>query len=159
MDIAIEWQTPIQLTKNWRVVVDENDLPNEILDAPGVYFFSRRYGETYLPFYIGETMNLRKRLKNHLNRTKLTDVLKGVDGSSKIKQGQRYFHYRYFIPKQAQQPKTCIRIVQKYLVREAIAQNLPLLNKKLTVARTHELAFTGTGTSRAIYAKAATVEV
>jgi hypothetical protein len=117
MDIEIQWQAPIELTKHWKIIVDENDLPEAIEDRAGVYFFSRKHGMKYLPFYIGETTTLRKRLKDHLNRTKLTDVLKGYAEDSQIKQGQRYFHYGYFIAKPAQQAKKCIQIVQKHLVR------------------------------------------
>ena len=158
MDIEIRWQEPIQLTHNWHVIVDENDLPEAIRIDPAVYFFSRKYGARYLPFYIGETTTLRTRLKNHLNWTKLTDVLKGVDAHSPIRQGQRYFHYGYFIAKRGQRAKTCIQIVQKHLVREAMAQNLPLLNKKLTTVKVHNLKFVGDEPSRAIYAKKVEVE-
>jgi hypothetical protein len=159
MDIEIQWQEPIQLTRNWTIVIDENNLPKEIQDRAGVYFFSRKHGKTYLPFYIGETENLRQRLKGHLNWSKFTDVLKGVDErTTKIKQGQRYFHYGYFIPKKAQQKKKCIRIVQKHLVREAMARNLPLLNLKLTAFKTDTLNFVGTKKSKAIYTKTSKVE-
>src|ERR1700691_1088421 len=144
MDIEIQWQAPIELTKHWKIIVDENDLPEAIEDRSGVYFFSRKHGTKYLPFYIGETTTLRARLKTHLDRTKLTNVLTGADDYSPIGQGQRYFHYGYFIGKKGQREKKCIQIVQKHLVREAMAHNLPLLNMKLTVVKVHNLKFLGT---------------
>ncbi|MGO9400578.1 MAG: hypothetical protein ACLP19_22460 [Xanthobacteraceae bacterium] len=55
MDIQIEWQQPIQLTRHKKPLVDEDDLPEKIGEKPGVYFFSRRFGTKFEPFYIGET--------------------------------------------------------------------------------------------------------
>jgi hypothetical protein len=89
----------------------------------------------------------------------LADALRGIDnGSVEIKGGERYFHYGYFQPKPKQKPKRCILIVQRYLVREALAQNIPLLNKKLTAFKTHTITFSGTQKARSIYAKTANVE-
>ena len=64
MDITIEWQKPVQLTRHKKPLVDEDDLPNKIEDEPGVYFFSRRFGTKFEPFYIGETLKIRSRLKD-----------------------------------------------------------------------------------------------
>lgn len=161
MDISIEWQPPVQLTRFKKIIVDENDLPEAIEDTAGVYFFSRKHGRRYLPFYIGETLTFRQRLKGHLNWTKLADVLRGFDvgedGDNRIKQGDRYFHYGYLITKKGQNKKKCLQIVQRYLVREAMAQGLPLLNEKLTAFKTDTLEFGGTGKSRAIYPKGTAV--
>lgn len=103
MDIEIEWQNPVQLTKFKKVIVHENHLPETIEDRAGVYFFSRKFGRHYIPFYIGETGKIRARLKGHLNWAKLVDVLRGMRvGDKKIKQGDRYFHYGYLITKKKQ---------------------------------------------------------
>ena len=69
MDISIDWQVPVQLTRFKKIIVDENELPDAIKEWAGVYFFSRKHGSRYLPFYIGETLTLQKRLKGHLNWT------------------------------------------------------------------------------------------
>jgi hypothetical protein len=159
MDIEIEWQNPIQLTKFKKIIVDENDLPQGIDDEAGVYFFSRKHGRNYIPFYIGETERIRSRLKSHLNWAKLADVLRGMRvGDKKIKQGDRYFHYGYLIAKQKQNKKKCIQLVQKYLVREAVRKNTPLLNKKLVVFQTNSLTFNGNKKARGIYGKYVAVE-
>jgi hypothetical protein len=159
MDIEIEWQNPVQLTKFKKVIVHENHLPETIEDRAGVYFFSRKFGRHYIPFYIGETGKIRARLKGHLNWAKLVDVLRGMRvGDKKIKQGDRYFHYGYLITKKKQNKKKCIQLVQKYLVREAVAQNTPLLNKKLVVFKTNSLNFNGSKKARGVYGKHVAVE-
>ncbi|MFZ1961568.1 MAG: hypothetical protein WAU63_10025, partial [Methylovirgula sp.] len=61
MNLTVNWQSPLQLTHNGRIIVDETSLPQEIKGKAGVYFFSRRFGKAYIPFYIGETNDIRLR--------------------------------------------------------------------------------------------------
>jgi hypothetical protein len=158
VDIRIEWQQPIQLTKFKKIIVDEKDLPETIEQRAGVYLFSRKHGKRYLPFYIGETLDIRGRLKGHLNWVKLVDVLRGMNiGNKQIKQGDRYFHYGYIITKPSQDKKKCIQIAQRHLIREAMSQKLPLLNIQLTAFPTHTLEYVGTKKSRAVFPKIADV--
>ena len=134
-------------------------MPKQIEDKSGVYFFSRKFGTSLLPFYIGETIKLKQRLKSHLGTKKVADVLRGIsEGDVKIKQGERSFHYGYFRAKPGQPAKTCIRIVQRYLIREALASNIPLLNTNLTSFKVDKISFSGTSRARAIYKKSANVE-
>jgi hypothetical protein len=159
MNITIDWQEPVQLTQGRKITIDANDLPEEIEDVPGVYFFSRKFGEKYTPFYIGETLTLRQRLKTHLGTKRLADTLRGIEHDGVvIEQGTRFFHYGYFRSKSNQVPKKCIQIVQKYLIREALAQNVFLLNKTLTTFKVHTITFLGSYRARAIYKESASVE-
>jgi hypothetical protein len=139
MEIKIEWQQPIQLTKHKKPLVDEDDLPDKIRAKPGVYFFSRRFGPNVEPFYIGETLNIRSRLKGHLNSKKIAFVLLDIDPKSQVKGGVRYFHYGYLRAGKGQNAKTWGKIVQRYLIRTAIARGLKLININLTTVPTHSL--------------------
>jgi hypothetical protein len=159
MQITIHWQMPIQLTLNRKIIVDENELPEEVEDYPGIYFFSRKFGETKLPFYIGETLTLRSRLKSHLGSRKIADVLRGISADQDIKNGTRYFHYGY-LKGNASKPLTKKRlsIVQRHLIRVAIENDIPILNSNLTKLKTHTVVFSGGKETRAIYEKLASVE-
>jgi hypothetical protein len=113
------------------------------------------------PFYIGETLTLNTRLRQHLKEARFFRVLtqQGDAGLESIKQGDRYFHYGYFKGKRHQDAKTCIIIVQQYLITEAVAQKLePLLNQNLKTFKTHDLTFSGSASARAIYKPHATVK-
>jgi len=159
MQIQINWQMPIQLTLNKKIIVDEDYLPDEIKNIPGVYFFSRKFGSNNLPFYIGETLTLRDRLKSHLGSTKIAYVLRGISSDKEIKNGTRYFHYGY-LKGNAAKPLTKRRlsIAQRHLIRVAVEEGIPILNSNLTKVQTHTLSFTGGWKARAIYEKQATVE-
>src|SRR4029079_4402447 len=95
----------------------------------------RKHGSYYEPFYIGETADLRVRLRQHLETVKIVDVLRGLDNH--ISKGARYFHFGYLIGKHKQADKRSI--VQNFLIEKALAENIKLLNKKLTAVPTHTL--------------------
>jgi len=149
MDIHIEWQEPIQLTHNKNIIIADDALPEAIKDGAGVYFFSRKYAENYEPFYIGETMKLKRRLGQHLKTKKMAFVLMSIeDGEDEIKKGERYFHFGYLKSKPGQDARKCIRAVQKYLVRDALASKIKLLNVRLVTFKTHTITFDGSKKAR-----------
>lgn len=152
MRIQVEWHKPILLSKNSKIVVDRNDLPYSIPRSPGVYFFSRRYGISFQPLYIGETTNIRNRLKTHLNNADIRDILRGIQiRGVPVKQGKKYFHYGTLRGKNGKLLSRRMSLVQKYMIAKAIADKSPLINKQLTDIKTHSVIFSGPRRGRAIY--------
>ena len=160
MQITIRWQKPIQLTRGKKIIIDPKDIPNSIENVPGVYFFARTFGKSIiLPFYVGETLTIRTRLKSHLESTKIADVLRGISDEEAIKNGTKYFHYGYLHGNAERKlTKRRLSIVQKHLIRLAIETGAPILNYQLTTMKTHSLEFIGSASARAIYAKSSAVE-
>jgi hypothetical protein len=150
--LHFDWQVPLALARNKMLVVTDDDL-KQIDDVPGIYYFARSFGNKSEPFYIGETLTLRQRLKNHLDTRRIADILRGmkVAGAPAISNGPRSFHFAYFKAKKGQKAKKALQIAQKFMIREAIAMNIPLLNSKLTVIRTHSLTFAGDGITASIF--------
>lgn len=155
MKITIHWQKPVQLTENKKIIVHAKNLPDEIESLAGVYFFSRKFGQSLIPFYIGETVSIRGRLKNHLASAKIADVLRGLKVADKrIRNGARYFHYGYLKGNADKKlTKKRLSIAQQHLIRVAIEDAIPILNSNLTTVKTHTLEFTGGGAALAIYNK------
>jgi hypothetical protein len=156
VNIKIDWQEPIQLTYHKKIKVTVKDLTEKIERRPGVYFFSRKYGHAFEPFYIGETISILGRLKSHLKNRDIAYALEGL-GGTRIKGGARYFHYGY-LDHNANHPKKYLAIVQRYLIRQAIAEGCNVLNKNLTTRRFHSLEFNGSAIGRAIFPKSANIE-
>jgi hypothetical protein len=129
VNLQFSWQTPLMLARNKQIIVMDDELAR-IEEQPGVYYFARNYGDKSEPFYIGETMNLRARLKNHLDNRRIADILRGmkVADAPTISNGPRSFHYAYFNAKKGQNTKKSLRITQKFMISETIAANIPLLN-------------------------------
>lgn len=154
MRIEIAWQKPVLLSKNRRIVIHVDDLPDRIPNKPGVYFFSRKYGSSFQPLYIGETGKLRGRLKSHLNNADIRDILRGIPlPGVPVKRGNKYFHFGLFRGKPGQVADKCLSLVQRYLIEQAILQKAPLLNKQLTDIKTHTIVFSGSKRSRALFPK------
>jgi hypothetical protein len=152
MNLQFEWQKPIPLTHHTKII-DPNDNIDEIDDKAGIYYFARNHGSNSYPFYIGETLNLRSRLKQHLKTTKICDILRGlgVPGAPVISGGPRSFHYAYFRSKPGQKPKVCLRIAQRAMIREALANNIPIINSNLVIIKTHQIEFNGSQAYRGYF--------
>jgi hypothetical protein len=97
MQIKIDWQEAIPLTKRKKTIIDEKKLLTLVDKRAGVYFFSRKFGESFSPFYIGATISIRGRLKSHWRTAKIQYVLTGIVDPDivEIKNGDRYFHFGY----------------------------------------------------------------
>ncbi len=154
MHVKIEWQEPIQLTRHKKLIITEKEALAKVEKRAGIYFFSRRHGDEYKPFYIGETVSIRGRLRSHWRSAAIQDVLRGIGGETikPIKGGERYFHFGYLVNNPAD-PKKHLRIGQRYLIRQALAIGCALLNKNLTKLTVDTLEFSGSTAGRAIYPK------
>jgi hypothetical protein len=159
MKVKIEWQEPIQLTRHKTIIVEEKTLLGMVEKWPGIYFFSRKRGDVYKPFYVAETTSVKGRLKVHWHTPNIQFVLRGIgDGLLKeIKGGERYFHCGYLIGNTTK-PKKYLDIGQKYLIRQAIAAECTLINKNLTKISMDTLEFRGSVSGRAIYPKRGEIE-
>ena len=154
MKITIDWQTPIQLTQNQKLLFDENEIPEEIKSSPAVYYFSRSHGDRLIPFYIGETLSVRARLKSHLQTVKIVDVLFGRLGDHQIKNGRRFFHYGYLTGNPSRETaKKRLIIVQRLMIQIAVEGEIAMLNKSLTKIPTHNIVFAGSAVGRGEYEK------
>ena len=153
MELEVKWSSPVLLAQNKKLVFEDEEDLNWILEQipsrPGVYYFSRKFGVTYQPFYIGETMDLRSRLKTHLKTADIKDILRGMKiPNIDVKNGKKFFHYGESVGKKGQQAKRCIDLIQRYMIREAVANTFPLLNVHLTVIKTHSVSFSGSKAGR-----------
>ena len=151
MELRIDWHKPLQLTKNKKMIIQESSIPEDVPKTPGIYFFSRRHGAEYLPFYIGETQNLRSRLVAHLKSLAIADVLRGTGGNNDIKQGTRYFHFGTLINKGGKQEQARLKSVQRHMIRRAVEKKIPILNKQLTTIKTIEFCFEGKPAGRGCF--------
>jgi hypothetical protein len=159
MNITIDWQIPLQLTRHKKIIIDPKSIAEWIEARPGVYMFTRKFGENFVPFYIGETLSVQDRLKAHLKSVQIADVLRGLSGDTEIKKGTRHFNFGYLRGNfQKDGTKKRLEIVQRYLIRTAIEQDIPILNSSLTKRPTHTLAFSGGPKARVYLDKAATIE-
>lgn len=84
MDIDVRWQKPLELKEDRQgnliyVCPQLSKVPTKA----GVYVFLRRFGSTYEPAYVGETSNLRVRVRQHLeNNLRLMRAIENLDNGN-----------------------------------------------------------------------------
>lgn len=144
MQINARWSKPITLKDGNSVglifKLDLDAIPNE----PGVYVFARSYGSNVEPIYIGETVDLRTRIANHLNSVPL---MKAIENTSK---GTRILIYCTVAARSKEKAKSQVKIIEKSLIIHAQSEGHELFNTKGTKLPTDVIEFTGNRTSEAI---------
>jgi hypothetical protein len=133
LKLRLEWSKPVELTSQ-RLGYDLN--LDRIEQAPGIYVFGRRHGDTFEALYVGKATNLRSRAKNQLNNLRLMQHLKDA------KTGKRLLLPAVFRPGQAQQISKCLPLIERALIRRFLAEGHDLVNVQGTRIRRHEILST-----------------
>jgi hypothetical protein len=136
MKLHVEWGQPIPLRANRDGISYDIDL-EKITDYPGVYVFGRRHGDHFEALYVGSSMNIRSRVKGHLNNLQLMKYLRTA------RTGKRILLAGRLITKRGQQVEKCIVLSERALIRHFLSEGHELVNKSGTKIRRHELESTG----------------
>jgi hypothetical protein len=144
MQIEATWSKPIKLKKSKSPkLIYEIDIA-ELPAVPGVYVFGRKHGSSVVPIYIGETMTVRGRVKNHLNSLALMKEIENAPN------GERFFMYCTVKTRSADRAKAQVKILEKALILHAQTEGHVLFNKRGTKLPTDEITFSGNRVSEAI---------
>lgn len=139
LNIGAKWSKPIRLLDGSRdgLIYRVSDL-DTIPDTPGAYVFARKHGRKVAPLYIGETMNLRSRLNQHLGMN--LKLMKGIEAAAI---GKRIFFYCAVRTKQKQNLKQVLKVLQSALIEYALSEGHKLLNKQGAKTPVHTINLTG----------------
>ena len=133
MKLNLQWAKPISLKdgskQNLIYTIDQNKLPQ----ASGVYIFGRRFGNSIEALYVGQALNIHSRVKGQLNNLAL---MKAVQNSSI---GKRVVITGQFMAGPGQQPKKCLSLIERSLIRNFLSSGHDLVNKQGTHLRRHEI--------------------
>ena len=136
MKIRIDWTQPILLRAQRRDVGYLIDL-DKIPAAAGVYVFGRKYGSGFEALYVGQSKNMRSRVKIHLNSLRLMKFLRDA------KNGGRVLYAGAIVTGQGQRLEKLMNITERALMRHFLAEGHDLANKQGTRLRRHEIAAEG----------------
>lgn len=143
MDIQANWCEPIDLvdgsSDNLIYKCEDIDL---IADSPGVYIFARIYGENVEPLYIGRASNLKRRIDQQFNNTRL---MKGIENSPK---GGRILLIGELELRPGQQAKRVLDVLEQLLIEHFLSDGYELLNRQGTKTPVHFITFSGNQISR-----------
>jgi hypothetical protein len=137
--IELKWEKPIRLkdgAKQDQIFAIRR--LDRISQNAGVYIFARSFGKSVKPLYIGQTARLRGRINNHLqSNTRLMMRIK------KAEAGRRILLVAHLNLLPGQQEQRVLRIVEKALVKQAVANGYELFNKQGVRARVHVIRSKG----------------
>lgn len=138
MKIEIQWHQPLKLIdgSNNNLILNIEELFN-IHEGAGVYMFCRIYDSVIYPLYIGKSINVQKRIGQHLNSVKM---MLGIQNSQR---GDKVLIIGEFISKPGQQIEKAIGIIETALIEHALQEGHDLLNDSGTKRPTHQLTFKG----------------
>ena len=143
LSISASWEHPVKLRSDQSGFTYECET-SDVLECPGVYVFYRKHGDKLEILYIGRTINVRRRLHQHLNSVKLMrDIYEAKTGS-------RYFIYCQPKTKPGQRLSQVLAILENALIDHAMSQGHDLRQKQGVRPKHHLIEFTGNRTSEAL---------
>lgn len=138
------WSRPLKLKKDksgkFTYIIDLKCLPH----APGVYVFARQHGENIVPIYIGETVSVQGRVKNHLKSVPLMNAIE------RAPRGSRFLIYCTVQAGTVEKAKKHGKVIERALILHAQSQGHELFNRQGTKLPADEISFSGNRTSEAI---------
>jgi len=153
MKVEIEWMDPIDLKgKNHNSGGYDEEFLKNIEPVPGVYVFTRKYGQKFTPIYIGKSKDLRRRLKIQMNNLKLMEQLrnghpKNSNSLSAIN-GKRVLFVGYSRTASAANKDKAIELAEKGLIEFAMSNGFPIVNIHGTIVKYHEIIASGAGETK-----------
>jgi hypothetical protein len=137
--IEVSWSKPMEVVddsagKLIYAVEDVEDVP----DIAGVYVFARLFGSRVIPLYIGETGNIRTRLKQHLKNN--VRLMKGIQGAPN---GRLIFLFGEVRLRRGQNVKKVRSVLQRTIIERALSEGHELLNDKGAKTPVHSVRSTG----------------
>lgn len=149
MQIDVRWQKPQELKedKKGNLIYACPQL-SKIPAKAGVYAFLRKFGNSYEPVYVGETSNLRNRIRQHLeNNLRLMRAIENLDN------GKRVVLAGVIRLRPGQRAVTVQRLLQEALIRHCLSEGYELLNKQGVNPKVHKIAFSGNRVSEGVFGR------
>lgn len=146
MHIDLKWDKPIRLKdgSKWnQIYVIPKPKFDRIPNKPGVYVFARAFGQSVAPLYVGQASRLRNRIKSHLKGS--VQLMVGIKRSQ---HGHRILLFGRLKLHPGQQQKKVLKIVEKALIKHALAEGYELLNKQGVKAKVHVIKSKGNTASK-----------
>jgi hypothetical protein len=139
LNIEVRWSKPLGLVDDpAKKLIYAADGVDDVPETPGAYVFARLFGSRVIPLYIGETGNIRTRLKQHLKNN--VRLMKGVQGAPN---GRRIFLFGEVRLRRGQNVKKVRSVLQRTIIERALSEGHELLNDKGAKTPVHSVRSTG----------------
>jgi len=138
MKIELNWISliPLKSGKRDNLIYKLENLES-IPKKPGIYVFGRRKGKIFIPIYIGQSAKIRSRIRTQFNNVMLMMGLKKGPGN------QRFLSIGLYKGAPGQNPGKVLNIVERALIKFALAEGYDILNKQGIKRREHRITSNG----------------
>ncbi|WP_227461108.1 hypothetical protein [Cupriavidus pauculus] len=149
MKIELNWTEPVPLKSVQPAGYDFESVQEGLQNAPGIYVFARKFGDTYTPIYIGKAGNVARRLKGQFNNLKLMKQVNNwnptdPDDASKRVTGTRVLFVGYLErPRVADSVKAALRLAERSVIEHALSEGFSIVNIQMTRTRYNEVQSRG----------------
>jgi hypothetical protein len=121
------------------------ELPlDQLPTVPGAYIFGRKFGGKVVPIYVGETQNIKSRVKGHL---KSLPLMKAIENSPN---GPKFFIFCTVKTNAPKRAKQHVKIIERAIILHSQAEGHVLFNTSGAKLPTDEISFVGNRTSEAL---------
>jgi len=139
LNIDIHWRRPVPLDDGRDdgliYTCDLEMFPHE----PGIYVFGRQWGDNFTPLYIGKATNLRRRVKQQLEKN--VRLMNGVKRN--VRAGTRQINHCTVVTKPGQQLDKVLATVERAMIEHALTSGFDLINVSGTKLRSHCISSSG----------------
>ena len=134
MEISLEWKRSIKLKDghDQKLIYTLNF--EKIPSSGGIYVFGRKYGKSLEALYVGKAKNMRKRIKQQLERN-----LKLMRHIEDALAGYRILLLAEIVPKQGQKLERILLIAERVFIKHFLTEGHDLVNTKGTKIRQHTI--------------------
>ncbi|MBK7728005.1 MAG: GIY-YIG nuclease family protein [Gammaproteobacteria bacterium] len=133
MKIQVDWYEPVTLRKDRKsgglYTLELENLPA----VPGIYVFARKWGADYEALYVGQSQNIRHRIRTHLNNLRL---MRHLEDS---KTGRRVVFAGSVIARRGQKRSKLLSLLERSFIRHFLAEGHDLVNQQGIRIRRHEI--------------------
>jgi hypothetical protein len=119
----------------------------------GVYVFYRKHGGCFVPLYVGQSTNIRRRIAQHLNSVRLMTAIRDAGT------GGRYVIGCQPWAKPGQDMKKVLRVLENGLIDYFMAQGFAPKQKQGLNRPNHQINFTGNRSSEALVERSMRVRI
>lgn len=141
MEIKAVWSQPLILEDGSRYDLNLYFSTENIPSLPGCYIFYNKFGKSYSIIYIGKADILKRRLHQQMNNSRL------MLGIKNNKRGKKYLIYCTINNRQKQNIQKNLLVVERQLIKTALANGHELLNRKGALINYNHISFAGNRTS------------
>jgi hypothetical protein len=134
MEISLEWKRSIKLKEGYDQKLIYTLNFEKIPSSAGIYVFGRKYGKSFEALYVGQATNMRKRIKQQIERNiKLMRHIEDALASYRI------LLLAEIVPKRGQKLDRILPIAERVFIKHFLSEGHDLVNTKGTKIRQHTI--------------------